>query len=146
MPGAVGAYYIIQVKSVVENGTLAFKEFPLLFYIEAAFAKLFLLISPRDIKSAVNIICRAFDAVIPALSIIPAYLLVKMLFGENKNKTGILLISSLSIFYFSFFVLVSDYQKNSLGLLWLFFLILFSYKSLNDGSVKNYLLAALFSF
>ena len=144
MPGAAGAYYLVQVRSIIESGSLMFKEFPLVFYLEAAFVKLTLLISPGDINSAVDFTSRAFDAVIPALSIIPSYFLIKKIFGEKKNKTAIILISSLSIYYFTFFVLVSDYQKNSLGLVWLFFLILFSYKSLIDGSKKNYLFAVLF--
>ena len=144
IPGAVGAYYIVQVKSVIENGSIAFKEFPLIFYLEAGLAKLILLVSSKDIVSAVDVAVRIFDAVIPVLSIIPAFLLVKNILGNTKNKTAIILTASFSIFYISFFTLVSDYQKNSFGLLWLFFLILFAFKSLNEGGRKNLLFASLF--
>jgi hypothetical protein len=144
MPGAVGAFYLVQARSIIENGTLAFKEFPLLFYLEALFAKIIMIISGTNVSSAVDYAARIFDAIVPTLSIFPSYFLTKKLMGEKHSRYTVGLFASISIFYISFFTLVSDYQKNSLGLLWLFCLILFVYKSFDEKGSKNYLLTFLF--
>jgi hypothetical protein len=144
MPGAVGAFYLVQARSIIENGALAFKEFPLIFYLEALFAKAIMIIGGVNVSSAVDYAARIFDATIPPLSIFPSYFLTKKLIGDKSNQYVVILFASLSVFYISFFTLVSDYQKNSLGLLWLFCLILFVYKSLDEKGIKNYSLAFLF--
>ncbi len=144
MPGAVGAFYIVQVRSIIETGSLAFREFPLLFYLEAAFAKLWMLMFQTNVDVAVNNACRIFDAVIPPLSILPAYMIVKDGAGQKLEDKFAVVISSYSIFYISFFTLVSDYQKNSLGILWLFCVVYFVYKILEEKSLKYYLLLLLF--
>ena len=144
MPGAVGAFYLVQARSIIENGTLAFKEFPLIFYLEAFFAKSIIIVGGANVSSSVDYAARIFDAIIPPLSIFPSYFLTKILTGDRNNRFVIILFASVSIFYISFFTLVSDYQKNSLGLLWLFCLVLFVYKSLDEKGIKNYLLTFLF--
>jgi hypothetical protein len=144
MPGAVGAFYIVQVRSIIETGSLAFNEFPLIFYIEAVFAKAIIVFGQTNVDLAVNQAVKIFDGIIPALSIYPAYFLIRKILGEKENKFIVILISSLSVFYVSFFTLISDYQKNSLGLLWLFFLLLYVYKSLLHQKRKNFLLAFIF--
>lgn len=144
MPGAVGAFYIVQVRSIIETGSLAFNEFPLIFYIEAMLAKAIIIIGHTSVDAAVNHAVKIFDGIVPAASIYPAYYLVRKILGKDKNKLFAILISSLSIYYFSFFTLVSDYQKNSLGLLWLFFMLLFVYKALLYKSTKYFLLSFIF--
>ncbi len=144
IPGAVGAFYLIQVRSVLETGSLAFREFPLLFYVEAGYAKLWMLLFQTNVDVAVNHACRIFDAVAPTISIFPAYLLVKKYSGGKVNNKFVIIISSFSIFYVSFFTLVSDYQKNSLGILLLFYIMFFVYKTLQEKNLKNYLQLILF--
>ncbi len=144
MPGAVGAFYLVQVRSVFETGSLAFREFPLLFYVEAALAKLWMFLFQTNVDITVNHVCRIFDAVIPTFSIIPTCLFVKNFIEEKYDNKIVIIISSFSIFYISFFILVSDYQKNSLGILWLFCIVYFVYRILKEKSLRNYLLLLLF--
>ena len=144
IPGAVGSYYILQVRSILENGHLIQREFPLIFYLEAAFAKVVLLLFKSDLMTTVDYTSRIFDAVVPVVSIFPAFKLVKDILGKNFNKFASIVISSFAVYYISFFILVSEYQKNSLGILWLMFYMLFIYRSLTTGGKRNYFSTILF--
>ena len=55
--GDDGAYYLVQVRALLRDGALAFPDFPLLFYLQAAAARILsLAMEPRDaIVAAVRI-------------------------------------------------------------------------------------------
>lgn len=143
IPGANGAFYLANVRSIIEEGTVFFKDFPLIFWIEAFVAKAIYFLGIAEIEKSIDLACRLVDSIIPPLAIIPAYFLVKRIQPE-ENKFSTLLISSLSILFITFFILVSDFQKNALGILWLFCLMLWVHKSLEDKRIKNYTVAFLF--
>ncbi len=143
IPGANGAFYLANVRSIIEDGTVFFKDFPLIFWIEAFVAKAIYFMGAAEIEKAIDLACRLTDALIPPLAIIPAYFLVKRIQLEG-NKLSTVLITSLSVLFISFLILVSDFQKNALGILWLFCLMLWVHKSLEDKRITSYAAAFLF--
>ena len=68
LPGLDGAYYWVQVRSLLENSSLAFSDLPLVIYVQAGIAWLL-----NDIPGAVRI----SDAILPALSAFPIYLIAR---------------------------------------------------------------------
>jgi len=144
MPGNNGAYYLVQARSLLENGRLQFVEFPLLFWLEAGLAWTFFHFGFGNIDSSVDFASRLFDSIIPVLSIIPAYVLTKRIFGNRAKYFLSVLISALSVLYFSPLMLISDFQKNALGVLWLFFLMYWLYRSFENSSRRNLLITFLF--
>ena len=136
-PGNNGAYYLIMVRSLLEKGQLIRADFPLLFWLETAISFLIIKLGLANLSSAVDFTTRAFDSVVPVFSIVPAYLLTKRLLVNKDNFYAPILISSVSILYYSFITLVSDFQKNALGLLWLFWMIYFLLLVHEKPSFKN---------
>jgi hypothetical protein len=139
MPGNNGAYYLIMVRSMLEKGSLIRADFPLLFWLEAGISFIVIKLGLTNINSAIDITTRVFDSIIPVFSIIPAYLLTKKLLNGKGDWKISALISALSILYYSFLILISDFQKNSLGLLWLFWLIYFLLCVHEKATLKNIL-------
>ncbi len=142
--GGNGAYYLVLVRSILENGTLFSREFPLIFWLEAGIAYIPLKLGLMNLNSAVDLVTRMFDSVVPPLSVIPAYLLTQKLIGKKTWQLPKFVIAAFSILYISFFMLVSDFQKNSLGLLWLFCLLYWIFTIHESRSPKNILFASLF--
>lgn len=144
IPGNNGAYYLVQARSLLENGRLEFVEFPLLFWLEAGLAWIFFHLGFGNIDSSVDLATRLFDSIVPVLSIIPVYALTKRIFGKQEKIYLSAPISALSVLYFSPLMLISDFQKNALGVLWLFCLMYWLYRSFEESSRKNLLLTFLF--
>lgn len=144
--GGNGAYYLVLVRSILENGTLFSREFPLIFWLEAGIAYIPLKLGLMNLNSAVDLVTRLFDSFVPPLSVIPAYLLTQKLIGKKTGQLPKFVIAAFSIFYLSFFMLVSDFQKNSLGLLWLFWLLYWISTIHESRSPKNILFASIFFF
>ncbi len=134
-PGNNGAYYLLLNKDLLETGTFHYRDFPLLFYLQSFFAFILIKINLLNFNQAIDLVSRTFDSFVPTLSIIPAYLLSKKIIKDNKFQS--LVIASIAIFHFSFFTLISDFQKNSLGILWLFWLMYFLFKINEKFSYKN---------
>ncbi len=144
IPGNNGAYYLVQARSLLENGRLQFVEFPLLFWLEAGLAWIFFHLGFGNLDSSVDLASRLFDSIIPVLSIIPAYALTKRIVGKEEKIFSVAIISSLSVLYFSPLMLISDFQKNALGVLWLFCLMYWLYRSFEESSRRNLLTTFLF--
>lgn len=144
IPGANGAFYLVNIRSIIEEGEIFFKDFPLVFWLEAFLARAINLFGIAGIEQSIDIASRFFDSMVPPFAIIPAYHLVKRLLPENQENHSAVIISSLSILFISFLILVSDFQKNALGLIWIFSLMLYAQKSLQDKGHKNYLITFFF--
>ncbi|OGU68002.1 MAG: hypothetical protein A2X62_02155 [Stygiobacter sp. GWC2_38_9] len=144
--GGNGAYYLVLVRNLLEKGSLVYGEFPLLFWLEAAIAYIPIKLGLMNMNAAIDFSSRMFDSIIPTLSILPAYLLTKKLLGDKANHPQTIIIASASVLYIAFFTLVSDFQKNALGLLWLFSLLYWILKVHEEKSLKNICFAALFLF
>lgn len=144
IPGNNGAYYLVQARSLLENGRLQFVEFPLLFWMEAGLAWIFFHLGHGNIDSSVDLASRLFDSIVPSLSIIPAFALTKRILAKQEKIYLPVLISALSILYFSPLMLTSDFQKNALGVFWLFWLMYWIYRSFKEPCRKNFLVTFLF--
>ena len=144
MPGNNGAFYLVMLRGLLEKGTLVIKDFPLLFWLEAGIAFIPYKLGLAGMNASIDMTSRIFDSIVPVLSIIPAYLLVKKILLNKKEFTTAIVFASISILYFSFLVLISDFQKNSLGLLWLFWLVYYLHSVHEKPITKNYLFMFLF--
>lgn len=107
LPGIDGPYYVVQVVHIMKTGSLKYPDPPLTFYIMYIFTLLcgdvFL-----GVKLAVS--------VLTALSLIPLFFVVTYV----TNSRSIAALSSI-VYSLSFYILrmMSDFMKNSIGLLWL---------------------------
>lgn len=142
--GGNGAYYLVLVRSILENGTLFSREFPLIFWLEAGIAYIPLKLGLMNLNSSIDLVARMFDSIVPPLSVIPAYMLTQKLIGNKSEQLPKFVITAFSVLFIPFFMLVSDFQKNSLGLLWLFGLLFWLLKVHEKPILKNILMASLF--
>lgn len=133
LPGVDGAYYWVQVRSILDDFTLAFDDLPLVFWIQALFA--FLL---GDIKLGVRI----SDAFLPALSAIPIYLIFRRSKSSWVPAVAILavLVHPIQLYFFT-----GDFIKNSTSIPVVFFIawILFSWTDRSKLKSSLYLLLCL---
>lgn len=112
LPGLDGAYYWVQVRSVIENQTLAFSDLPFIFWVQAAIAQLV-----GNIPFGVRI----SDAVLPALSAIPIYFIARRY--QNPFLPGIailvVLLHPIQLYFFT-----GDFIKNEATIPAVFFIAL----------------------
>ena len=117
LPGIDGAYYWVQVRSILNDFDMAFDDLPLVFWIQALFAL---------IVGNVELGVRISDAVLPALSAIPIYLMLK-----NSKQTWLpafaILVGLLHPVQLYFFT--GDFIKNAAAMPVAFFIgwILYSW-------------------
>lgn len=112
LPGLDGAYYWVQVRSIIENQSLAFPDLPLVFWLQAIFAK---------IVGSVPLGVRMSDAVLPALSAIPIYFITR----NHGSKllpaiaTLVILLHPVQLYFFT-----GDFIKNEVAIPIVFFIVL----------------------
>ncbi len=116
MPNIDGPYYLIQVQSLLETGTLVYGDPPLTFYLMTLTT---LIVGDINIgvKVGVSFFC--------ALSTIPAYFLMKRI---GKSALAGILAMLFVIFSPLYIRMLSDFIKNAIGVCWLLAFIYF----LND--------------
>jgi hypothetical protein len=119
LPGLDGAYYWVQVRSVVNNFTLAFSDLPFIFWVQAVIAKLV-----GDVPLGVRI----SDAALPALSAIPIYLIARRFKNPYLPAIAILvvLLHPVQLYFFT-----GDFIKNEATIPAVFFIawVLFNWES-----------------
>jgi hypothetical protein len=112
LPGLDGAFYWVQVRSVLENQSLAFSDLPFIFWVQAAIAKVV-----GDVPLGVRI----SDAVLPALSAIPIYLIARRFKNPLLPAIAILfvLLHPIQLYFFT-----GDFIKNEATIPAVFFMAL----------------------
>lgn len=112
LPGLDGAFYWVQVRSVLENQSLAFSDLPFIFWVQAAIAKVV-----GDVPLGVRI----SDAVLPALSAIPIYLIARRFKNQFLPAIAILvvLLHPIQLYFFT-----GDFIKNEATIPAVFFMAL----------------------
>lgn len=143
MPGVNGMYYPVQVRSLLEDGSLGFSDFPFIFYLEAGVAKLLFLFKGGELSDSILLASKLVDSVLYPFIAIPAFLLAKSLIPKEKSRYLPLLIPAFVATSLFAFIMMADMQKNSIGLLWAMFYIYFLYESINKRRLEYYLLAGL---
>ena len=125
-------YYFVQVRSLLETGSLAFDDMPLLFYLYALGAKI-LQFAGMNSESAIVNSTRFFMCVIPSLIPVPIYLFVKHSNGGGApERNQWILIGAAAILPLSLTHLPELLQKNTLGLFLLACIILLVYRLLTS--------------
>ena len=112
LPGLDGAFYWVQVRSVLENHTLAFSDLPLIFWVQAAIAK---------VVGNIPLAVRISDAALPALSAIPIYLIARKFKNPFLPAIAILvvLLHPIQLYFFT-----GDFIKNEATIPAVFFIAL----------------------
>lgn len=133
LPGIDGAYYWVQVRSVLDDFTLAFDDLPLVFWAQALIA-----LVVGDIPLGVRI----SDALLPALSAIPIYLMLKKSKSVWLPAVAILvvLLNPIQLYFFT-----GDFLKNSAAIPVVFFIawILYNWDNASKKRSVIYLLLCL---
>jgi len=143
IPGINGGYYPLQVRILLEKGHLGFVDLPLVFWLEAIFSNLIAFITKTDINSSIIYASKILDTFIPPLAAIPVALISKEIFSFSKWKPIYLCLpSAFSVLSFSPLILTSDFQKNALGIVWLFCLI-YSLIKFQECLKRKYLVLAI---
>lgn len=169
-PGIDAAYYPMQARGVLENGKLPYVEVPLIFWIDAALAKVLMASRGMDVDSATLLASRLVDAVSQPLAAIPLALLMLGFAGslysaraadnaagpESSDKAGratftlplvigVFAVSAIAILSPPILRMTGDFQKNSLGLVWMAASAWATYRALGTGSLGRWILVAIFA-
>ncbi|MCX6906794.1 MAG: hypothetical protein NTY01_01995 [Verrucomicrobia bacterium] len=131
VPGMNGGYYLVQARALLSAGALGIPDLPLTFVLQAALAKVIEWLTSHDIESSIVLAVKLADAALPPLAALPVFLLGRA-WSERAGRGAWLSVAAAAVVALGVPALsmVGDFQKNSLGLLWLAGLIcaLFAWK------------------
>ncbi len=145
MPGNNGAYYLVQVRSLLEDGRLHTSAPPFVFYLEALVARVLLALRAGSFADCIIWACKGVDSILPALTAVSTFLLVRALsYGEKSPLWPAFTVSVFSVLYFPALLMTGDFHKNAVGMVWLLSFIYLLYLSLKHQAKKHYLLCGLF--
>lgn len=138
--GSDGPYYPLQVRSLLENGRLAFPDMPLLFVLEAMAAKALVLLNAATFEDGILLATRYTASFLSALAILPVYLIARELNGRPAQWSWptylVLLFSVMNISTFVSFP-SSLLQKNSFAVFWMFLFLYFALRLIKYGKQKD---------
>jgi 4-amino-4-deoxy-L-arabinose transferase-like glycosyltransferase len=126
IPMVDGPYYLIQIKSILTTGSLAYYgDPPLTFYLLSIFSFLLGDIA-LGVKVGVSFFC--------ALSTIPAYFLMKKV---GKSSFAGVVAMLLIIFSASYIRMLTDFMKNAVGVFFLFAFIYYLHDLAFSGAKRS---------
>jgi len=137
LAGVDGPYYPLQVRGILENFHLSLPDMPLLFTLEALLARFFQLLHLGTIDECIVLAIAFVDVVLTPLVAIPVYLLSKKI---NKGKTKLLtyLIVCYSIINITTILrFTNNFQKNSIGVVLIFFYLYFLFRVLKYSKKRD---------
>jgi len=133
LPGIDGPYYAVQVSWLLEKGSLKYMDPPLAFYIMT----LIVLLTGNLFEGV-----KLAASLVTSLAVFPTYAMTKRLTGSRAAS----LAGSIAMVANPFVVrMVSDFMKNSMGLLWLSTFLYFETAYIEEGDRRN-LIGLLASF
>ncbi|MBI4913551.1 MAG: hypothetical protein HY823_12495 [Acidobacteria bacterium] len=144
LPGWDGAYYFVQVRGLLQGGSLPLPDFPGLFLGLAGLAKILAL--GMDVRRAIVEAVRWTDTLLPLLILLPAFLLVRDFSrGEptGRRAPAALLVGLLAVASGSPLTMAGGMIKNGAALP---FSLLYAYaldRSLRDPGVRGGAVALL---
>ncbi len=125
MPKINGAYYLVQARAILETGHTGIPDLPLLFYIHAGVAKLLMWLHFGNTEACITMAVKAMDTLLPPLTAIPVYFLARDWLGDRKQAWLPALAAGLfTVLNGSTFMMLSDFQKNAFGMIWMLGFIL----------------------
>ena len=142
--GDDGAYYLVQVRAILRGGTLAFPDFPLLFYLQAGAARvLSLAIEPR---AAIVAAVRITDTLLPLALAVPVFLFARA-FARPDDRPGrcvvaVALVGLVAVVSGNSLRMAGGMIKNAAALPAAFLFAFASYQWLRQGRRASLALAA----
>ena len=120
VPGMNGAYYLVQARALLASGALGIPDLPLVFALHAALAKTLAWLTGRDLEACIFLVVKLFDVIVPPLVALPVFLLGQA-WSRRAGRGAWLAIGAAAVVALGMPALsmVGDFQKNSLGLIWL---------------------------
>lgn len=120
VPGMNGAYYLVQARSILTRGSLGIPDLPLTFYFQAAIAWVIEACSGLPLEYSILVAVKLADSILPALLAIPVALLA-LRWTRSCGVSAWLALGAAAAATLNAPILsmVGDFQKNSLGLVWL---------------------------
>ncbi|MDB3906142.1 hypothetical protein N9355_01575 [Crocinitomicaceae bacterium] len=114
-----GGYYPLQVRAIIEHGSLAFPDMPLLFYLDAGVVKLISLFGLTITDDLILNTVKFMDSALFPLLLVPSYHVLKRI---NRATTRWFLMAILAYLTISVVPLrmFSGFQKNGFALMLLF--------------------------
>ena len=145
VPGMNGAYYLVQARSLIERGKLGIPDLPLTFAVQATFAKLVQWVSGASLESSIVFAVKCADAMLPPLVAIPVFALVWQWTRRTGASFWVPACAALAAAAGApALMMVGDFQKNSLALLWLAALLWSWHQWLEQPGFKRAALPVLF--
>ncbi len=120
VPGINGAYYLVQVRAVLERGTLGLPDMPLTFYLQAGVAWLLGIVRGGTQSENIIFAVKLCDSVLPPLVALPVFMLTQR-WAARLGRGPAIPLAAAAIVAMGFppLGMLGDFQKNSLALLWL---------------------------
>lgn len=144
VPGINGAYYLVQTRALLEHGHLGIPDFPLTFWVDAVLAKLVQIFSGLALEPGIVLAVKLEDAILPALVAWPVFALVRRWTARNGGGLWLPTFAALAVAAGApALSMVGDFQKNSLGLVWLAALLWRLHCWLDEPRARNAALAVL---
>jgi len=145
VPGINGAYYLVQARSLIERGKLGIPDLPLTFAVQAMLAKIVQWISGSSLDTSIVFAVKCADTILPPLVAIPVFALVRQWSRRTGASNWVAACAGLAAAAGApALMMVGDFQKNSLALLWLAALLWSLHQWLEQPSFKRAVLAVLF--
>lgn len=120
IPGRNGGYYLIQARALLEHGGLGIPDLPLTFLLQAGFAKLVQGITGRGLEASILLSVRLCDAILPTLAAVPVFLLGRKWCAQaGRGAWPAVVAAAVAVLGMPALLMVGDFEKNSLGLVWL---------------------------
>ena len=120
IPGMNGGYYLVQARALLEHGRLGIPDLPLTFVLQAAVAKLLQLVTGRGLEASILLSVRLCDALLPPLVAVPVFLLGRTWCARNNRGVWpAVAVAAGVVLGAPALTMVGDFEKNSLGLVWL---------------------------
>jgi hypothetical protein len=135
LTGADGAYYLVQVRAILRTGSLAFPDFPLLFYVQAAVASLLSLVMEQ--RAAIVAAVRLTDTVLPLALAVPVFLFARAFTQPGDRASGgaaaVALVGLVAVGSGHTLLMAGGVMKNAVALPGSFFFLFASYEWLRGG-------------
>lgn len=147
VPGLGGGYYLVQIREILENGSLAIPDMPLIFYLNALVVKLLsALIPDAESERLIIGVYKCIDCLVPPMILYPLYKIQKDILDQSYSFLYTIAIAGFIVLSPAVLEFCSDAQKNSVALVFMTFHIYYFLSYLKSGRRKDFLFTLMFLF
>jgi len=144
IPGLGSMYYPLQVRCLIERGTLGYSDMPLVFWIEALTARLIIFFSHLPVSSAIVLACKLVNVVVPSLIVIPVFFLAKSISGNTMHPVYLAVVLALSVLNPSVLVIFAvDFDKNAISMLFVYLSMYFLWQFIHQKTIRSLVMIAV---